>query len=234
VILPKVSIELPDKLLMLPDGRPRTIEIGVRSNDNNSGGSLELRAPAGWHVEPVTQRVGPGTRATTRVSFEVTPPAKDGSVTLQAVAGLSAPYLVREGIVRINYEHIPPQTIQSPAVIHAVRADVRIAAKHIGYVMGSGDEIPEALRQLGCEVTLLGPAELEQGDFSKFDAIVTGVRALNQRADLRAARARRGVPSARAVVALVPPVRARAAAARRAVRKNTSQNQRRRTRAEEI
>jgi len=190
VILPKVSIELPDKLLMLPDGRPRTIEIGVRSNDNNSGGSLELRAPAGWHVEPVTQRVGPGTRATTRVSFEVTPPAKDGSATLQAVVGLSAPYLVREGIVRINYEHIPPQTIQSPAAIHAVRADVRIAAKHIGYVMGSGDEIPEALRQLGCEVTLLGPAELEQGDFSKFDAIVTGVRALNQRADLRAARAR--------------------------------------------
>ena len=190
VILPKVSIELPDKLLMLPDGRPRTIEIGVRSNDNNSGGSLELRAPAGWHVEPVTQRVGPGTRATTRVSFEVTPPAKDGSATLQAVVGLSAPYLVREGIQRINYEHIPPQTIQSPAAIHAVRADVRIAAKHIGYVMGSGDEVPEALRQLGCEVTLLGPAELEQGDFSKFDAIVTGVRALNQRADLRAARAR--------------------------------------------
>jgi LmbE family N-acetylglucosaminyl deacetylase len=190
VILPKVSIELPDKLLVFPDGRPRTVEIGVRSNDNNSGGSLELRAPAGWHVEPVTQRVGPGTRAATRVSFEVTPPAKDGSATLQAVVGLSAPYLVREGIVRINYEHIPPQTIQSPAVIHAVRADVRIAAKHIGYVMGSGDEIPEALRQLGCEVTLLGPAELEQGDFSKFDAIVTGVRALNQRADLRAARAR--------------------------------------------
>jgi LmbE family N-acetylglucosaminyl deacetylase len=60
VILPKVSIELPDKLLMLPDGRPRTIEIGVRSNDNNSGGSLELRAPAGWHVDPVTQRVRAG------------------------------------------------------------------------------------------------------------------------------------------------------------------------------
>jgi LmbE family N-acetylglucosaminyl deacetylase len=191
VILPKVSIELPDKLLMLPDGEPRRIEIGVRSNSDQQGVSLELRAPAGWHVEPMTPRFQVyGTGAATRVSFEVTPPAKDGSVTLQAVAGLSAPYLVREGIVRINYEHIPPQTIQSPAVIHAVRADVRIAAKRIGYVMGSGDEVPEALRQLGCEVTLLGPAELEQADFSKFDAIVTGVRALNQRADLRAARAR--------------------------------------------
>src|ERR1039458_6382502 len=109
VILPKVSIELPDKLLVFPDGRPRP--------------------PAVWHGGPFTRRVGPGPRAAPRVSFEVTPPAKDGSATLQAVVGLSAPYLVREGIVRINYEHIPPQTIQSPAVIHAVRADVRIAAR---------------------------------------------------------------------------------------------------------
>jgi LmbE family N-acetylglucosaminyl deacetylase len=191
VILPAVSIELPDKLLVFPDGRPRTVEIGIRSNSGDQGGTLELRAPAAWRVDPATQRFqARGTGVVTRVSFEVTPPARDATATLQAVAGLSAPYQMREGIVRIDYEHIPPQTIQSPAVIHAVRADVRIAARRIGYVMGSGDEVPEALRQLGCEVTLLGPAELEQADFSKFNAVVTGVRALNQRADLRAARAR--------------------------------------------
>ncbi|MGO9242820.1 MAG: PIG-L family deacetylase [Bryobacteraceae bacterium] len=188
VIVPLVSIELPEKLLVFADARPRTVDVTVRSNDANQGGSLELRAPAGWTVEPDSPRFKPYGATISQMSFTVTPPATAASATLQPVAGLVPPLLLNTGIVRINYEHIPPQTIQSPAEIHALRADIRIAARRIGYVMGSGDEIPEALRQLGCEVTLLGPAELEQADFSRFDAIVTGVRALNQRADLRAAR----------------------------------------------
>jgi hypothetical protein len=56
--------------------------------------------------------------------------------------------------------------------------------------MGAGDEVPDALRQIGCEVTLLGPEDLASGDLGRFDAIVTGVRAYNTRADLRANRHR--------------------------------------------
>jgi hypothetical protein len=52
--------------------------------------------------------------------------------------------------------------------------------------MGAGDEVPKALRQLGCEVALLGPDDLAARNLSEFDAIVTGVRAYNVRADLRA------------------------------------------------
>src|SRR4029453_3379101 len=43
-----------------------------------------------------------------------------------------------------------------------------------------------AIRQLGCEVTLLTEADLAHGDLARFDAIVTGVRAFNTRPDLRA------------------------------------------------
>jgi hypothetical protein len=50
--------------------------------------------------------------------------------------------------------------------------------------MGAGDEVPRALRQLGCEVTLLTADDLARGDLGRFDAIVTGVRAYNVRADL--------------------------------------------------
>jgi LmbE family N-acetylglucosaminyl deacetylase len=190
VIVPLVSIEPAEKLLVFPDASPRTIDVNVQSNDANAGGSLELHVPAGWRVAPASPRFKPSGTSVTQVSFTVMPPARPASATLQPVAGLVPPLLVREGIVHIDYEHIPRQTIQSPAVIHALRADIRISAKRIGYVMGSGDEIPEALRQLGCEVTLLGPGQLEEGDFAHFDAIVTGVRALNQRADLRSARRR--------------------------------------------
>jgi len=53
-------------------------------------------------------------------------------------------------------------------------------------VMGAGDDVPQAIRQLGCEVMLLAEADLAHGDLTRFDAIVTGVRAFNTRPDLRA------------------------------------------------
>src|SRR5256885_9322340 len=56
--------------------------------------------------------------------------------------------------------------------------------------MGSGDEVPDALRQMGYEVDLLTDADLAHGDFSKYDAVVTGVRAYNARPSMKAAHAK--------------------------------------------
>jgi hypothetical protein len=56
--------------------------------------------------------------------------------------------------------------------------------------MGAGDEVPQALRQIGCDVTLLAEDDVARGGLSQFDAIVTGVRAWNTRPDLRANRQR--------------------------------------------
>jgi hypothetical protein len=50
--------------------------------------------------------------------------------------------------------------------------------------------MPDALRQFGLDVTLLSQSDLEQGDLSRFDVIVAGVRSYNVRADLRANHAR--------------------------------------------
>ena len=46
--------------------------------------------------------------------------------------------------------------------------------------------MPDALRQLGLDVTPLTESDLAQGDLSRFDAIVAGVRAYSVRNDLRA------------------------------------------------
>ena len=86
----------------------------------------------------------------------------------------------------IAYPHIPPQTLFPPSAIKLVRSNIKVTAKKVGYIMGAGDEMPDALRQLGLEVTLLSESDLAQGDLSRFDAIVAGVRAYNVRADIRA------------------------------------------------
>jgi hypothetical protein len=67
-----------------------------------------------------------------------------------------------------------------------VRADVRVLAKTVGYILGAGDDVPAALRQMGCDVKILSADELASGNLRAYDAIVTGVRAFNVRDDLAA------------------------------------------------
>ena len=67
-----------------------------------------------------------------------------------------------------------------------MRTDVRLLAKNIGYVMGAGDDVPEALRGIGANVEMLSADDLKSGDLSRFDAVVTGVCAYSARPDLLA------------------------------------------------
>jgi hypothetical protein len=119
------------------------------------------------------------------LSFDVTPPAGETTARLKAIATVGGRD-VAAGMEMIQYPHIPIQALFPPSTVKLVRANIQVAVKRVGYIMGAGDEMPDALRQMGLEVTLLTPSDLEQGDLSKYEAIVAGVRAYGVRADLRA------------------------------------------------
>jgi hypothetical protein len=123
------------------------------------------------------------------LSFTVRPPAAKEQGEIQAAASVGRTTWT-SAAAQLEYEHIPPQTVFRQAANKVLREDVRVTAKRIGYVMGAGDAVPDALRELGCEVALLEAGDLAHGDLSHYDAIVTGVRAWNVRQDLRAAHLR--------------------------------------------
>ncbi|MEJ7664191.1 MAG: hypothetical protein WKG07_34020 [Hymenobacter sp.] len=61
-----------------------------------------------------------------------------------------------------------------------VKLNVQRRGQQVGYLMGAGDEVPEALRQLGYTVTLLNPAtDLTAEHLRRYDAVVLGIRAYN-------------------------------------------------------
>ena len=65
--------------------------------------------------------------------------------------------------------------------------DVTVAPNtRVGYIMGVGDQVPQALSQLGARVDLITPEQLASSDLSQYTVIVTGVRAYERRPDLRA------------------------------------------------
>jgi hypothetical protein len=79
----------------------------------------------------------------------------------------------------INYDHIPSIKYFYPDVIKTAIIDLKTSGKKIGYIIGAGDKVPEALEQMGYEVTLLTEKELSRNNLQQFDAIISGVRAYN-------------------------------------------------------
>jgi len=190
VVVPRVAVNLPTHVAVFPDAAASAVHVSVKANVADAGGDLRLDLPAGWKAEPLRQPFRIAAAAEQReLVFTVTPPAGQTTATMRAVATASGRE-ISSGMETIEYPHFPPQTLFPDSTIKLVRENIKVTAHKVGYIMGAGDEMPEALRQLGLEVTLLGQTDLEQGDLARFDAIVAGVRAYNVRADVRANQAR--------------------------------------------
>lgn len=81
--------------------------------------------------------------------------------------------------VLIQYPHIPNILYFKKADTKLVGIDLSISGKKIGYIVGAGDKVPEALEKMGYAVTFLTATEITANNLKQFDAIVTGVRAYN-------------------------------------------------------
>ncbi len=186
MIVPPVSVRMSHESQVFPGMEARKMEVVLKANLPNLKGSLRLHIPAGWKAEPATVDFQiAAAEEEQALSFIVTPPAMDSAGKLTAVATVNGREIT-QGTHVLQYAHIPPQTTAPQASARVVRFTGKNLAKRVGYVMGAGDEVPEALRQLGCEVILLTEEDLATGSLSQYDAVVTGVRAFNTRADLRA------------------------------------------------
>ena len=189
-IVPPVTVAFVHDNRVFRDAAPRDVSVRLSSNVGKAVATVRLGPPAGWHVAPASLEVDFARSGQERTAtFRITPPAQRSGGTLTASATVDGRKITR-GMRTIEYGHIPATAVFPPAEMRVERVDVELLATEIGYVMGAGDRVPEALEQLGAKVTLLTEEDLAAGDLERFDAVVAGVRALNTRPDLLAARDR--------------------------------------------
>ena len=189
VVTPPVMATFDEKVYAFGTGKPKKVRVTLASGAAVSG-VLRLKAGTGFSVSPAGVPfafTAPGEEKA--IAFTVTPPAAASADALTAEAVVGGK-VYSKGLVHIDYPHIPLQTLFPPAEAKVLRLDVKAPEAPVGYVMGSGDEVPEALRQMGYTVTLLSDDELENGDLSRYAAIVTGIRAYNTRPRLKLAETR--------------------------------------------
>lgn len=179
-VLPPVSVKLGSKVYLFPEAKARPVTVWMRGYAPAEG-TVRLVMPDGWKAEPASIPVKIAAKGDeARATFTVTPPAGASTTALRAELTIGG-RIASTGVVDIDYPHIPAQRILGDAVAKLVRADIKHRGSRIGYIMGSGDDVPETLRQVGYEVTLLTDTDLDRGDFAKYDAIIAGIRAYNTR-----------------------------------------------------
>lgn len=179
IIQPEVMANLTERVFTFADSKAKTAEIVLKAGRANVSGTLAISAPAGWRIEPASLSFALKNKGDEqRLTVTLSPGSAAQNGPLRAVMTTADGSTFATGLRLIAYPHIPTQTLFPPAEAKLVKLDVKVSAKNVGYIVGAGDEVPAALTQMGCRVTLLGPAELSR-DLSAYDAIVTGVRAYN-------------------------------------------------------
>ena len=179
--------------------RPRPTQREIRVtvvNDAKAAaeGVVKLELPQGWSVG--TGRPAGRVLARRRIADGALPGASradapSGEYPIRASATAARP----DVHARVSGDRVPAHQAAAHLSTRPRRRlkiiDVRTAPNlTVGYIMGVGDEVPAAIAQLGVKVEMISPEDLAWGDLSRFHTIVTGVRAYERRADLRANNSR--------------------------------------------
>ena len=194
---PALSVAIEPAGMAWPEGslesRPVTVVLQNESASGSSG-ELSFEVPEGWEVTPSSLPFDlRGEGASRGFTFEVRliGTVDGGEVTapaehvFRAVATRDDGVRFDERVDIIDYPHVERTLYLRPAEVRASVFPVRIREGiRVGYVMGSGDDGLEALRQLGTAVEEVGPDRVRVGDFSGYDVLVLGIRVYETRPDV--------------------------------------------------
>jgi NPCBM-associated, NEW3 domain of alpha-galactosidase len=186
-VVPRVTVGLDSRLLVVPTGTaPHLQRLVVRITNHGqdaASGTLRLVLPPGWTSSPANasfsaKAIGERIAA----PFIVTAPAgrRPGAFEIAAEATVDG-VTYSTDLQEIAYPHIQTHRLYSPAKAMAQVLDLRTVAVSAGYVMGSGDQVPEMMRRMGVPVTLIDDEMLATADLGSFDTIVVGIRASETR-----------------------------------------------------
>ena len=201
-VAPAISLSVSPHIGVIPISgsttadKQTTFTATVEMLNNVKGeaeGTLALQLPDGWQASPEnTPFAFTHEGASKTFVFQVSAENVeiDGNYTIQAIATYNGK-AYSSGYQTIEHPDLEPRHLYRPATmtLHGISLK-RPENMSVGYIMGVGDKIPEALVQMGIDVEMLDREELRTGDLNRFDTILVGIRAYAVRQDLVAYNSR--------------------------------------------
>ena len=183
-VVPRIAVKASPAILVLPENKqiPSVISVSPTANTNLNSQEVGFSGLiSGNEVFHVNRILDLSKGKTKPFEFQVPSSSlghseKSELNTALKTAGGSTDELA---IGAINYDHIPSIRYFYKDKVSVLNINLKTDGKSIGYIRGAGDKVPEALQQMGYNVTFLEEKDLKVSRLAQFDAIVMGVRAYN-------------------------------------------------------
>jgi LmbE family N-acetylglucosaminyl deacetylase len=190
VVTPAIGVRMETEARILPlDGSALPVKVNLHAQAATEG-TVTLKLPDGWHSNPAEAHFSLKSAGDlSPLVFSVTTDgAAAGVYSVKAIAQAGG-RSYESGWRSIGYQGLRPYNQYLPAELKTRKVDVKLApGLRIGYVMGPGDLVPDAIEELGVQPHILNDAELASGDFSAFNVLVIGIRAYSTRPQLAKAQ----------------------------------------------
>jgi len=161
-VVPPVVASFDDPVLIFENGNSQLVGVNVKANKLIDNSIIKLSLPEGWKSIPAR--------------IEVKKLKEGESKRIE---------IYNHSMQTIAYEHIPYQVLLPEASAKAVSLHIKVGAKKVGYIMGAGDEVPQALEQMGVKVWIMSEADITSENLKSLDAVILGVRAINTQSYLK-------------------------------------------------
>lgn len=190
-VLPKIAIATdPGDIVLNTADVKNEYNVNIKVKNYAKGeksGSVKLDLPEGWTSTPEKVDMNLKNRLDEQIAeFKITPPKniEEGDFSIGAIAE-SDNEKYDTSVQEISYDHINDAYFQYPATVNVSAFELlKPDSLKIGYIDSGFDEVADYLLDVGFDVTKLSETDLQSGDLSQYDTIVTGIRANLSRPDL--------------------------------------------------
>ncbi|MBL0034926.1 MAG: PIG-L family deacetylase [Flavobacteriales bacterium] len=155
------------------------VDLGIEAFADLVDCKVHCEKPYGWIMNAMEQGI-PNVRKGEKVGAEYLfikdEGCEEGTLEVSVRSGNTTDRRTQRSI---TYDHLMPQVYSTPAMFKIVPVDAKVNVKTVGYIKGAGDDVPQAIEQLGVKVEFVDPATATLENLKSYDAIVTGIRAYN-------------------------------------------------------
>ncbi|MBD1424106.1 PIG-L family deacetylase [Sphingobacterium arenae] len=183
-IAPAVTATIDVNNLLVQQGERKTLQVTFQKHGNTHAETqVDIHlSSTGWKISPEKLTLSfPNEQNILSKTIEIT---NVDAGQKEGILSFTANGKRLKDVREITYNHIPRQTWFPDAVTKLSPISLVNPVKRVGYIMGAGDLIPEALRNIGTAVDLLDVAKINSSVLQQYDAVVFGIRALNVRTNI--------------------------------------------------
>jgi len=193
LVAPAISLTVSPEAGIVPTSS-NTVELQVTVHNNEQDmakGNVRLGLPAGWTSQPEVASFAVAKNGEENIAFQITPKmieAKPYSISVIAEIGGQQ---YKQGFRDVGYVGLQSYPYYRSATYRTSGVDVKVApGLKVAYIMGTGDDVPSSLENLGIHATLLSAHDVATADLSVYDAVVLGIRTYAARPELKTSNSR--------------------------------------------